>query len=100
MILEYKYNLDGLISDFDKEVKYARDIGLCVCWELGSQYKEHYSIESLLIGSNGGDRVFYGATHKVYKDRSPEFEVICLHDLMKFLINPVDEEARQKALYN
>lgn len=100
MILEYKFNMDGLIADFDKEVKYARDIGLCVCWELGTSYKEHYSIESLLIGSNGSDRVFYGSTHKIYKDRSPEFEVICLHDLIKFLVNPVDEEARQKAFYN
>lgn len=99
-ILEYKFNMDGLIADLDKEMKYARDIGICVCWELGSAYKEHYSIESLLVGSNGGDRVFYGATHKVYKDRTPEFEVICLHDLMKFLLNPDEEEARQKALFN
>lgn len=100
MILEYKFNMDGLIADFDKEEKYARDVGLCVCWELGAAYKEHYSIESLLVGSNGGDRVFYGATHKVYKDRTPEFEVICLHDLMKFLVNAEDEEARQKVLFN
>lgn len=100
MILEYKYSMDGLIADFDKEEKYPRDIGLCVCWELGSSYAEHYSIESLLIGSNGGDRVFYGSTHKIYKERTPEFEVICLHDLMKFLLKPEDEEARQKALYN
>jgi len=100
MILEYKYNMDGLIADFDKEEKYPRDVKLCVCWELGDNYKEHYSVESLLVGTNGGDRIFYGSTHKVYKDRTPEFEVVCLHDLMKFLLNPQDEEARQKALYN
>lgn len=100
MILEYKYDLDGLISDFDREEKYARDVGLCVCWDIGQGYKEHYSLVPMLVGTNGSDRIFFGSTHKVYKDRTPEFEVICLKDLLSFLQNREAEEARQRVKYN
>lgn len=100
MILEYKHNMDGLVADFAKEIKYARDVKLCVCWELGTAYEEQYAVESLLIGQNGSDRVFFGATHKIYKDRTPEFEVVCLRDLMSFLSDREREEARQRVQYD
>jgi hypothetical protein len=35
-VLEYKYNVDALIQDFETEFKGERDISLVVAWEIGS----------------------------------------------------------------
>ena len=38
LVLEYKFDLDGLISDFAKEVKFANQIHCIVCWQVGQAY--------------------------------------------------------------
>lgn len=88
MVLEFKYDLDGLIADFEKELKYPSDINLVVCWEIGEQYRERYRIVSLLIRDEGASRFVYGATHAAYQDRERRFEIICLKDLISFLRDP------------
>ncbi|MGA8272990.1 MAG: hypothetical protein WB919_15615 [Candidatus Sulfotelmatobacter sp.] len=88
MVLEFKYDLDGLISDFEKEEKYPGDVNLVVCWDIGEQYRERYRIVSLLVRDEGANRLVYGATHAAYQDRERRFEVICLKDLISFLRDP------------
>ncbi len=100
MVLEFKYDLDGLIADFEKELKYPGDVNLVVCWEIGEQYRERYRTVSLLIRDEGASRFVYGATHAVYQDRERRFEIICLKDLISFLRDPspvtADHEQRFK----
>jgi hypothetical protein len=88
MVLEFKYDLDGLIADFEKELKYPSDVNLVVCWEIGEQYRERYRIVSLLIRDEGASRLVYGATHAAYQDRERRFEIICLKDLISFMRDP------------
>lgn len=99
LILEYKVSSDGLVADFARETKFAKDMSLLVCWEIGSSHEEQYSLRSLLIGDEGSTRANFGATHVVYRDRQPLFEILCLRDLVAFLEDSVSEEARQKAAY-
>ncbi len=101
-ILEYKYDFDSLISDFDKEIKYEKHIDLVVCWTLSNQYKEKYFMNSLLVGDEGSNRQFFGATHQAYTTGSEQatFEVMVLQDLINFMHSPKEEQARQKAKYS
>jgi Histidine kinase-, DNA gyrase B-, and HSP90-like ATPase len=87
-VLEYKYGLDGLIADFEKELKYPKDIDLVVVWNLGERYQERYRINSLLLGDEGSGREFYGATHSLWSEKEKRFEIICIEDLVQFLENP------------
>ena len=101
-ILEYKYDLDALIRDFEKEIKFAKHIDLVVCWQAESQFKERYFLISLLTADNGSSREHFGATHEAFPEgggNQPDFEVIILSDLLRYLSDPIAEEARQKQVY-
>jgi hypothetical protein len=101
-VLEYKYDLDALIRDFSSEIKYPKHIALVVCWRATKQYKERYFLNSLLMADEGATRLTFGATHQAFPAGSnqPEFEVLILEDLLKYLQSPTEEEARQRLKYN
>jgi hypothetical protein len=100
-ILEYKFEFESLVSDFEKEEKFAKHIDLVVCWSVRGNYKERFYIQSMLVGDEGSVRQIFGATHRVFSHGSnqPEFELIVLEDLMDWLQSPIDEEVRQKHHY-
>lgn len=101
-VLEYKYSFDGLITDLDREEKFAKQIDLVVCWSVGRSYRERFYFEPLLVGDEGSSRSFFGSTHQAYLAGShgqPLFEVIVLEDLVSWLQDPASEEARQKGKY-
>lgn len=100
-VLEYKYDFDSLITDFAKEIKFPQHINLVVCWQASGAYKEKYYLNSLLIGEERYDRTVFGATHQAFSegDREKRFEVIILKDLLSYLHNAQEEEARQKTAY-
>jgi hypothetical protein len=101
-VLEYKYSFDSLISDFEKEIKFAKQIDLVVCWTAGRAFKEKFFFQSLLVGDEGSSRTCYAATHHAYSVGAPDrpaFEVIVLEDLLAWLQNSTDEEARQRSKY-
>ena len=58
-------------------------------------------LQSLLVGDEGGSRKFFGATHQAFQSGSqePVFEILVLEDLLRWLQNPEEEEARQKVAY-
>jgi hypothetical protein len=101
-VLEYKYDLDSLVADVTKDVKFERQIDFLVCWSAGKKFKERYYLESLLVGDEGSNREIYGSTHKAYPDggSQPLFEIVILEDLIQFLANPEAEQARQKTVYS
>jgi hypothetical protein len=100
-VLEYKFDLDALIRDFSTEVKYPKHIDLVVCWRASKQFKERYFLNSLLVADEGATRLTFGATHQAFPAGSnqPEFEVLILEDLLGFLQNPDQEQARQRLKY-
>jgi hypothetical protein len=100
-VLEYKYDLDALISDFDKEIKFPKHIDFVVCWKATKAFKEKFFLNSILVGDEGNVRQIYGATHQAFSDGNPQphFEVLILDDLLRFLRDPESEEARQKQVY-
>lgn len=100
-ILEYKYDLDSLIDDFEKEIKFDDGVDLVVCWDAGGKYREKYYLSPLLVGDEGNAREIFGATHQAFRDGSSAcvFEVIILKDLIGFLHDREEEEARQKVRY-
>lgn len=95
-VLEYKFSLDGLIADFEKEEKYINDIQLVVCWTIGSEYKERFRLTSLLVGDEGAGRSVYGSTHALYQEREKRFEIVCLRDLFEFFRDPDAVVARHR----
>ncbi len=47
-ILEYKFNLDALIHEFESEYKSEKDIHLVVVWEIGCEWKKNSDATSFL----------------------------------------------------
>jgi hypothetical protein len=87
-VLEYKFDLDGLISDFAKEVKFQNEINGIVCWKVGDSYQENFSVRSYLIGEEGNGRQLYGATHSLWHERMKLADIICVSDLLRFVSDP------------
>jgi hypothetical protein len=101
-VMEYKYSFDSLVSDFDKEEKFAKQIDFVVCWKAGTHFREKFFFQPLLIGEEGSSRQIFGATHQAFTQgahNQPAFEVLILEDLLNWLQDPTEEEARQKRAY-
>ncbi|MGD9502513.1 MAG: ATP-binding protein [Methyloceanibacter sp.] len=98
-VLEYKFDSDALVSDFEKEKKFVKDIDLLVCWQISAKTKQEFAISSFLIGDEGSLRMFFGATHALYQGREKRMEVVCLSDLVSYLRDPEAEIARQRQLF-
>lgn len=99
-ILEYKFNMDALIGDFSKAIKSPADVDLLVCWDLGEAAGQSYRIHSLLVGSEGATRQFFGATHAVYQAQERRFEVVCLSDVISFLMDRSGTLARHASKFS
>jgi len=97
-ILEYKYNLDGLIREFESGVKTEKDVSLAIFWEMGSEYKREYTVTSLLDFDNIHHRRHHGITH-IVKSATSQFDAICLKELIEVLNDPDGQQAFQKAEY-
>ncbi|MGY3807854.1 hypothetical protein ACWNG8_12155 [Aeromonas veronii] len=87
-IIEYKYNVDALIHEFEIGYKCEKDIHLAVAWEMGSEWKKNYEAISYLDFENLHQRDFHGLTHKLNSGGSG-FHVIILKELIEYL-NDVD----------
>ncbi len=100
-VLEYKYDFESLIDDLEQESKSAEHIDLVVCWRTSKRYKDRFFFKSLLVGDEGSERIHFGATHQAFSESSQDrrFEVIVLSDLLSYLRNPAEEEARQRQFY-
>ncbi len=101
-VLEYKYDLDSLIVEFDKEEKHPEHIDLVVCWKASGGYSKKLMLAPLLIENEGNSRIFFGSTHNAFllgQYIKPIFEVVIMEDLCTYLLNPADEILRQKTQY-
>jgi hypothetical protein len=100
-VLEYKYSLDGLISDLTTGDKQAADIDLVVAWEAGEDYLQLFNLSSMLIDEGDSDRGYHGVTHTLSDEHgSHVMDVILLRDLISFLNDPSSEAERQKKYEN
>ena len=99
-VLEYKFSLDGLVSDMAKEQKFSSDIDLCICWETGNLWREHYTLEPFLVGDEGSNREIFGSTHAMMLSHQKLMEVVVLRDLLDWIADPVAARAKQKTTYS
>ncbi|NKF50790.1 ATP-binding protein [Shewanella sp. WXL01] len=83
-ILEYKYNLDALISEFETEYKSEKDIHLVIAWEMGTDWRKNYEAISLLDLENLHQRDFHGITH-ILDSGTTRFHAIILKELIQYL---------------
>ncbi|WP_298905567.1 ATP-binding protein [uncultured Aliiroseovarius sp.] len=95
-VLEYKYSLDGLVSDLTTGDKQAADIDLVIAWEAGEDYIQLFGLTSLLIDEGSSDREYHGITHTLSDEHGNHvMDVILLRDLIAFLNDPETEAVRQ-----
>ena len=87
-ILEYKYDLDGLIADFARETKYQDHIKAAVCWQVGDNYSENFTVRSYLVGEEGAARQFFGATHSLWHERIKLADIVCVGDVIRCFQQP------------
>ena len=101
-VLEYKYNLDGLIEELQSDVKNANDIGLVVAWEIGTKWRQMFDVTCLLDENTVHNRRIHGTTHSFVHSVSglQAFDAIILHDLVRYLKNPTAEVTRQRIRLN
>jgi hypothetical protein len=100
-VLEYKYNIDGLIQEFENGEKDENSVNLAIAWEMGTKWKTRYNIVSLLNIDNLHHRSFHGQTHLFCDSNTGQnrFHVIILSELLDFL-NDVDSvQEFQKSEY-
>ena len=97
-VLEYKFNLDGLIREFESEYKHENDVDLAVFWEMGEEYKKEYDILSYLDFNQTHRRPHHGLTHQLSSANS-RFEVICLKELVDLLNSPKSSQEFQREAY-
>lgn len=98
-VLEYKFSLDGLVSDLTTGDKQASDIDLVIAWEAGEDYIQLFGLNSLLIDEGSSDREYHGITHTLSDEHGNHvMDVILLRDLIAFLNDP-NAEAEQQAEY-
>lgn len=97
-ILEYKYNLDALIHEFESEYKNEKDIHLAITWEMGDEWKKSYDTTSFLDLENLHLRDFHGLTH-VLDSGTTRFYVIALKELILFLNDVDGVQEYQKSKY-
>ena len=97
-ILEYKYNIDALIHEFENEDKSEKDIHLAVAWEMGSEWKKKYEAVSLLDLDNLHQRDFHGLTH-ILDSGTTKFHVVILKELMDYLNDVDGTQEYQKTTY-
>lgn len=100
-LLEYKYSFDGLIEDFQKNIKKEQDIDLVVAWELGEDWPTRYRITSLLHYDHLQYRSFHGGTHLVENSSTGDiiFPIIILSELIDYLNDPDSAEKYQADTY-
>ena len=101
-VLEYKYNIDALIDDFNNGIKSTNEIGLVVAWEMGKKWKAGFSVTSYLNQENVHHREFHGFTHKMIHQAigADAFHCIILKDIVSYLNSPKEESERQKQIYS
>jgi hypothetical protein len=100
-VLEYKYSVDGLIEEFQGEVKAIEDVDLVIAWEMGEKWAQMFEVTSYLDSDNVHLRKMHGATHSFTHAMTGAnaFEAIVLKDLVYYLNDAESEEARQKEQY-
>ena len=112
LTIEFKNNLDALVSDFDGETeKNFRHIDLCVCWGTIADSFKGYSLE--LITANLVDQRRYpGVTHLLRKDGDTHIiQVMMLQHIASLIksgklripvgmaiVEPVKEPASKRAV--
>jgi hypothetical protein len=101
-VLEYKYNVDALIQDFETEFKGERVISLVVAWEIGSEWKRRYTVTSLLDLNNIQHRQFHGLTHIFRDDNTGDvrFFAVILSELVDYLSDVDGVQEYQKKAYS
>lgn len=97
-ILEYKYNIDALIHEFESDYKSEKDIHLAVAWEMGTEWKKNYEAISLLDLDNLHQRDFHGLTH-ILDSGTTKFHVIILKELVDYLNNVDEVQDYHKRVY-
>ncbi len=83
-ILEYKYNLDALMHDFENGEKNEKEVHLAVVWEIGNEWQKRYEATSLLDFDNIHQRDFHGLTH-IMDSGTTKFHVVALKELIDCL---------------
>lgn len=98
-VLEYKFNLDGLIREFESNYKHENDVDLAVFWEMGEEFSKEYDVISYIDDDQTHQRPHHGITHRLTSANS-KFEVICLKELIQLLNTPEEAQKFQKETYN
>jgi Molecular chaperone, HSP90 family len=99
-ILEYKFSVDGFISDITTGDKKVRDVDLLIAWEFGTEHEQFFSIQSLLVPEGESHRQYHGITHLLFDEHGNHaLDAIILKDLIAFLNDTPGESARQVDLY-
>jgi hypothetical protein len=99
-ILEYKYSVDGFISDITTGDKKVRDVDLLIAWEFGTEHQQFFSVQSLLVPEGESHRQYHGITHLLFDEHGNHaLDAIILKDLIAFLNDTPGESERQVDLY-
>ena len=99
-ILEYKYSVDALLEELDKETKDEQAIDLVVAWDSGKEWQTIYNVTSLLHYENLHHRIFHGCTHLFYTLRGHRaFSAIILSELIDYVNDPDSVQEYQSTTY-
>jgi len=97
-VLEYKFNMDALIHEFENDEKNEKDVHLVVAWDLGQEWRKKYEATSLLDLDNVHLRDFHGITH-IFDSGTTQFYAIGLKELVTYLNDVEGVQEYQRTEY-
>lgn len=100
-IFEYKFNVDALIDDLERDEKGVKDIQMVVAWQMGEEWRAGFRVIPVLHYDYVHQRQFHGCTHMVFDAASDKlaFYAIILSELIRYLQDPETEQKNQEKLY-
>ncbi|GAI37731.1 unnamed protein product, partial [marine sediment metagenome] len=63
VVIEFKFQAEDILKDFEKDIKYFTDIDLIICWDLDESKLARQNVKAELIQSQ--DVLFFGSNYKL-----------------------------------
>ncbi len=83
--LEFKFNTDGLVTDYRSDRKRLQDIKWLICWDIGNKHKdEKIGLYEITDSAYINQRDFYGVTH-IMTEHQNKVYVICFKRVLELL---------------
>ena len=97
-VLEFKFNFDSLLDDFEDKIKNPAEIDVVVCWTVPNLNVSRGRIEPTYSQWNTERQVYGGSYLWVDDNDTSSFPIICLKNVILELLKKKEMEKQEPGL--